>query len=204
MSQTEVVVIPPVQDVEGLRKQTVVQLNRLSTRIAQTDARTSPMSMGHQRLTDVPDPANPTDAVNLRTLKKVVQGLGHKQIQPTPPAPQNTAYYTIVWSTSGTLAAGTAPPYIINAHRTGAPAMVRAYGLSSVGTATVNVVYVPQGTGTATSLLTTPLTYSTGTPASSTTFISPLPTLQINDVVYGTILGAGTQIYFTLELLVNP
>lgn len=202
MPQNELVVIPPVPDVESLRKQTVVQLNRLSTRLAQSSNRTEPMSMGLNRITDVTDPANPLDAVNLRTLRKTVQDLGHRQKQPVPPAPP--AYYTIVWSTNGTLVSGTAPPYIVNAHRTGVPGMVRAYGLTSIGTATVNVVYVPQGTGTATSLLSTPLTYSTGTPASSSSFIANLPTLQINDVVFGTVIGVGTQVNFTLELLVNP
>src|SRR5271170_6430178 len=135
------VAIPATQDIETLRKHVVVRLNSLSLRIAQQDNRTAPMSMGGNRLTDVPDPANALDAVNLRTLKKELQGIGQTHNKPTI-----GEHYTIVWSISG-VATGTAPPYIVNPFRNGVPGFVKAYAITT-GTAStaMNIYYVPGGT----------------------------------------------------------
>lgn len=204
MARNEVIVIPPAPDVESLRKQTVVQLNRLSTRLAQSDQRSAPMDMGYNRIVNVPDPANPLDAVNLRTLKSSIEGLGHRQKQPQPPGP--LAYFGIVWANGGTIGAGVTPPYIFLPHRLGTPNMVKAFALTtgSGGTATMNVIYLPGGTGSSTALLATNLTLSGAAPVSSTSFISSIPSFQANDVVYGTLIGVGNQSNFVLELLVAP
>lgn len=69
--------IPAVDTVEDLRSATVTQLNRLSTKIAQQDVRRSePFSMGNNRLTDLADPSDGADGVNLQTLRRAISTLG--------------------------------------------------------------------------------------------------------------------------------
>lgn len=192
--------VPPSSDLETLRKHVVVNLNNLSLRIAQQDNRTAPMSMGGNRLTDVPDPANALDAVNLRTLKKALQGQSH------PHQKQSSAnHYTIVWSING-IATGTTTPYIVNPYRTGSPGVAKIYALNT-GTANTGMAiwYVPGGTGTPAKLLTTDiiLPLSKKGPISATGFVLQVP-FAINDVLYAVVTTAGGASNLSLELLVNP
>lgn len=193
--------IPVVDDVESLRKHVVVQLNRISTQIGQSDKRTANLSMGFNRLTDVPDPSNPTDAVNLRTLSKQLQGIGqHRQQKATQ------GYYSIVWSFYGTVSTTTAPGYIILPHRVGSPSLGSIYALSTgTGNTGANILYFPNGTGTGIKLFTADiiLPSSSKGPISSTA-LSTMPTFSVNDVLAAVVTTAGGVSNFTIQLLVNP
>lgn len=193
------VTIPVSKDIETLRKHVVNNLTSLSLRIAQGDNRTAPMSMGGNRLTDVPDPSNATDAVNLRTLKKSLQGITH------PRAKESANVYTIVWANSGT-ATGTAPPYIINPLRVGSPVIAKAWAINNGASATsANIYIVPGGTGTPAKILASDLVLpgGTGPPVSTTAFVLSAA-LSINDVLYAVISTAGGASNYTIELLVTP
>lgn len=195
------VTIPVSSDIETLRKHIVIQLTNLSLRLAQQDSRTAPMSMNGNRLTEVPDPANATDAVNLRTLKKALQGVSqlHRKTQSSQGA------YTIVWSINGT-ASGTAPPYIINPFRTGSPMLVKLYAINT-GTATTgfNINYVQGGTGTAVRILSSDILLPTGTtgPITVSNFVLTQG-FAVNDVLYLVVTTTGGASNLSLELLVTP
>ena len=191
--------IPVSGDVETLRKHIVVALNGLSLRLAQSDNRTAAMSMGGNRLTNVPDPANATDAVNLRTLKKSLEGISH------PHQKVSGQHYTIVWSVNGT-ATGTAPPYIINPYRTGTPGIAKLYALNTgAGNTAMNIYWVQGGTGTPVKLLTSDINLPATKKGPITTmgFTLSLP-FAINDVLYSVVTTTGGASNVTLELLVNP
>lgn len=203
MPKTLPIAIPVTGSLEALRQYVVNRFNTISLRIAQTDRRTQPMSMGGYRLTDVPDPANATDAVNLRTLKKELQGVGNKHQQKQIPV---TGYFTTVFSNAGTSSATfTSPPYVFNPHRLGVPGEIKVYAIGTgTSSSTVNVVYVPRGTGTPANLLTAAINL----PASKTGPISSvgfaiLPSFKENDVIYAVGTGGGIS-NFSIELLVNP
>jgi hypothetical protein len=191
--------VPVSNDIETLRKHIVVNLNNLSLRIAQQDNRTSPMSMGNNRLTDVPDPANALDAVNFRTLKKYLQGI----IRPHTKSATNA--YVICWSVNGT-ATGTAPAYIINPDRTGSPSTVKIYTLNPGSSPTgANIYYRQGGTGTPAKILTNDIILGSGVngPVSSSSF-NLTAALSVNDVLYTVITTGGGASNLTMELLVQP
>lgn len=191
--------IPVSGDVETLRKHVVVALNGLSLRLAQSDNRTAAMSMGGNRLTDVPDPANATDAVNLRTLKKSLEGVSH------PRQKTSGQHYTIVWSNNST-AIGTSPPYIVNPYRTGTPGVAKLYALGTgTGNTALNIYWVQGGTGTPTKLLAADINLpaSKKGPITTMAFTLSLP-FAINDVLYSVVTTTGGASNITLELLVNP
>lgn len=205
MSKAIPIAIPITNAIESLRQHITSNLNKISLRLAQTDKRTSAMSMGFQRLTDVPDPSNATDAVNLRTLKKELQGVGNKHQQKQIPV---TGYFTVVWANQGTSTAGVGiiPPYIFNPHRLGVPGDVKIYAIGTgTGSTTVNILYFPGGTGTGTKLLSSDLNLPLATkgPVTSTNF-AILPSFQVNDVIYPIITTSGGISVFSIELLVNP
>ena len=190
--------VPVSRDIETLRKHIVVNLNNLSLRIAQQDNRTAAMSMGGNRLTDVPDPSNNLDAVNLRTLRKYLQGISH------PHEKESGADYTIVWSTNGT-ASGTAPPYIVT-RKPGKLVVAKAYALNTGASATaVNIWYTAQGTGTPTKILQNDLVLpgSKNGPVSTTAFTLPVG-VSVNDVLYAVISTAGGASNYSVELLIEP
>ncbi len=204
MPKTIVQAIPVTNSLESLRQYIVNRLNTFALHLAQTNKRTQPMSMGGQRLTDVPDPSNATDAVNLRTLKKELQGIGNKH-QSAKQVPV-TGYFTTVFANSGTSSGTfTSPPYVFNPHRLGSPAEVKLYAIGTgTSSSTVNVQYVPGGSGTPVNLLTAALNLpssKTG-PVSSVSFAS-VPSFKENDVIYAVGTGGGIS-NFSIELLVNP
>jgi hypothetical protein len=191
--------IPVSSDIETLRKHIVQQLTNLSVRLAQQDKRTAAMSMGGNRLTDVPDPTNATDAVNLRTLKKELQGVSrsHQKVQPGQ-------YYTIVWANSGT-ASGTAPPYVINPFRTGAPVIAKVYALGTgTGATGFNIYYAQGGTATPVKILTSDLILPANSkgPVSQTAFTITAD-LSVNDVLYTVVTTTGGANNLSVELLIN-
>lgn len=199
MAQVLPVSIPSTNSIEMLRQRVVVALNSLSVRIAQTDTRTAPMDMGGNRLINVPDPVNALDAVNLRTLKKNLQGVTH------PRTRSSENVYTIVWSMNGT-ATGIAPAYIINPNRTGTPVVAKAYALGTgTGSTTVNIWYKQGGTGTPAKVLTNDLNLpaSTNGPVSESTF-NLSATLSVNDVLYAAVSTSGGASNYTIELLIQP
>lgn len=203
MPKTIPIAIPLTSSLESLRQYVTNRFNAISLRLAQTDRRTQPMSMGGYRLTDVPDPANATDAVNLRTLKKELQGIGNKHQQKQIPV---TGYFTTVFANSGAVTGTfTSPPYIFNPHRLGSPAEVKFFTIvAGSGSSSVNIVYLPGGTGTPKNLLLASLVLpaSTKGPVSSVNF-ALTPSFRENDVIYAVGTGGGIS-NFSVELLVNP
>ena len=203
MPKTIPMAIPVTNSLEFLRQFVTNNFNKLSLRLAQTDRRTQPMSMGFQRLTDVPDPSNATDAVNLRTLKKELEGIGNKHQQKQIPV---VGYFTVVFSTSGIAGTGTAPPYIFHPHRLGSPGEVKICALGTgTGSTTANVLWFPGGTGTGTNLLTSAiqLPASINGPISSVKF-AVTPNFKENDVIAAVISTSGGATNLSIELLVNP
>lgn len=193
------IALPFSNTIEQLRQHLVVALNSISIRLAQQDNRTAPMSMGGNRLTDVPDPSNALDAVNLRSLKKAIQGVSQNHEKGAV-----GEHYTIVWSNNGT-ATGTAPPYIINQFRTGTPNITRLYALGTgTGSTTLNIYYVAGGTGTPTKLLGSDISLPANVngPISQTGF--NVNNFGVNDVLYAVVTTAGGASNLSLELLVNP
>jgi hypothetical protein len=193
--------IPVSNDIETLRKHVVVNLNSLSLRLSQQDSRTAPMSMNGNRLTDVPDPGNALDAVNLRTLKKYVQGVTHQH--------QHTAglqgIFNVVFANAGT-ATGTGPPYIFFPNRLGSPGSVKVYALGTgAGNTGWNVYYKQGGTGAATKLLASDIILPAATtgPVTVTNFVLQL-SFSINDVIYPVVTTAGGATNFSIELQVTP
>ena len=103
-------------------KQITTALNSLGQKISQSDNRTANMNMGGNRVTAVADPGNPTDAVNLRYLKKKLDDIGNTQ-----QFRQKRVPYSIPFSNLGALAASQlSAPYIIMPGKAGSPNYVVA------------------------------------------------------------------------------
>lgn len=81
MSRVQPVTIPPVTDVEDLRIHIVKQLNDVTRNLAKSSKRTESMSLGQNRITDLADPSDGADAVNLKTLQRELEAL-RSQLQP--------------------------------------------------------------------------------------------------------------------------
>jgi hypothetical protein len=201
MAQVLPVSIPTTNNIETLRQRVVVALNNLSIRIAQTDQRTAPMSMGGNRLTDVPDPSNALDAVNLRTLKKFQQGNTHRVTR------SGGSVYTIVWSFYGTpTGTSTSPAYIINPSRTGTPVVAKFYAVGTgTGSTTANIFYRQGGTGAPAQVLTSDINLPANAfgPVSESNF-TLTANLSVNDIFYTVLTTAGGATNLTLELLIQP
>jgi hypothetical protein len=199
--------MPQTTSLDMLRQFVTVNLNKIGIALAQTDNRTQPMSMGGYRLTNVPDPSNATDAVNLRTLKKYLQGIGNKHQQKQAPEVAKE-YFTVVWANSGTVATGTniVPPYIFNPNRLGSPGLFKVYAVGTGSTNSgFNFLYLPGGNGTGTQMLSSDLILGGGAtgPVSANNF-SISPSFSPNDVVYPIVTTAGGCSVFSLEMLVTP
>jgi hypothetical protein len=200
MAQVLPVSIAQTNSIESLRQRIVVALNSLSLRIAQTDQRTAPMDMGVNRITSVADPVNALDAVNLRTLKKNLQGSHQQKNSQASPPP-----FTIVMAISGT-ATGLSPGYVFNPNRTGSPLMAKIYALGTGTSVTgANIFYRPGGTGSPSAILANDIYLPGGPsgPVSETNFTFTL-NFSVNDVVYTQITTAGGASNLTVELLVQP
>ena len=194
--------IPSTTSIETLRQRVVVAFNNISLRIAQTDQRTAPMSMGGNRLTDVPDPSNALDAVNLRTLKKFTSPISHPRQREIP-----ANVYVPVWSFYGTsTAVSTSPGYIINPNRQGIPVVAKMYAVGTgTGSTTANIYYRQGGIGTPAKILTNDITLPASVfgPVSETNFTLSA-SLSVNDVLYTVVTTAGGAVNLTVELLVQP
>jgi hypothetical protein len=200
--------LPQTTSLEMLRQFVTAAFNRISLQLSQSDRRTQPMSMGGNRLSDVPDPVNALDAVNLRTLKKELQGIGNKfERKQAPKVGEESTYFSVVWANSGTASSGTGiPPYVFNPNRLGTPGLFKAYAIGTgTGSTTVNWLYLPQGNGAGTRMLSSDLVIGAGAhgPVSANNF-AIAPSFAANDVVYPVIDVAGGCSVFSLEMLVNP
>ena len=209
MPQVTPQAIPQTTSLDMLRQYITVNLNKIAIALGQSDKRTLPLSMSGNRLMDVPDPVNATDAVNLRTLKKYLQGIGNKhQQKQAPKATVEEDYFSVVWANSGQVGTGSTivPAYVFNPNRVGAPSLFKVYAVGTgTGTSGFNFLYLPQGNGTGTKLLASDLLLSPGVkgPTTANNF-AILPNFTSNDVVYPIVTTAGGCSVFTLEMLVQP
>lgn len=183
---------------EIARKQTSQELNRIGQKLAQSDNRTANMNLGGNRVTDVADPGNPTDAVNLRYLKKKLDDIGNLQHQRQTRIP-----YSIVFSAIGAVTAGQfSAPYIMMPGKAGSPNFV-------------TVATIPAGTGASsaqfniarngTSILSSDLVVPAGFqgPITVTNFL-PGVTFAVGDLITPVVIKSGGMAYVTLEVEVLP
>lgn len=183
---------------ETARKQTSQELNRIGQKLAQSDNRTANMNLGGNRVTDVADPGNPTDAVNLRYLKKKLDDIGNLQHQRQTRIP-----YSIVFSAIGAVTAGQfSAPYIMMPGKAGSPNYV-------------TVATIPAGTGASsaqfniarngTSILSSDLVVPAGFQGPITvTNILPGVTFAVGDLITPVVIKSGGMAYVTLEVEVLP
>lgn len=200
--------IPPGDPgTENMRKQVSQALNRMGTQLANSDRRTANMDLQGNRVVGVADPGAPTDAVNLRTLKKHLDDITLQHVQ-RKQGNTSGGNYRIVWSNSGTLVAGpTIPPYIFFHAATPVSVKVAVLG-TGTATAHFNVARIRVTNGTATTstnilptdLLLPPSNYG---PVTSTAFV-PNTAFAINDYVVGVCSIAGGVSVATIEMEVQP
>lgn len=184
---------------EQMRQQITRHLNKISTQIAQSDRRTAPMDLGHHRITAVADPANATDAVNLRTLKKHIADIVQ---QPNRRQSSGSSVYCIVMSNNGVAVSGQqSPPYIVQQNRTGVPYQV-AVACTGTGTATASLNVKINGTKILASDIVIPP--STTGPYTANNFIAGVPDLTIGALVVPWVDVAGGISLFTIQLEVQP
>lgn len=193
----------PAGDPEQLRRQTVNQLNRINQQLASSDQRTQPMDLGHNRVTSVADPGAPTDAVNLRTLKKALDNITTQHLQRQSNQTQNGSIYSIVFSSVGTLVSGQlSAPYIIMPKRAGTPVTVKV-GVNPLGTATATAHFQLQRNGT--NIMQSDILF----PPSSTAVVTAQnfaanAKFNVNDLITPVVSTAGGIAYVTLEIEVQP
>ena len=199
MPKAPPVLIPP-GDPEGLRRQTVTQINRINQQIAKSSQRAETMDLGHNRITSVADPGAPTDAVNLRTLKKHLDDITLQHVQRQN---QNTSLYSAVFSSIGTLVSGQASaPYIIMPKRAGTPVVVKvACATSGTGTATATFNVARNGTN----IMATPILFPPNSTAvvTATNFNSSAK-FDVNDLITPVVSVAGGMSFVTIEVEVQP
>ena len=185
-------------DTETARKQTSQELNRIGQKLAQSDNRTANMNLGGNRVTQVADPGNPTDAVNLRYLKKKLDDIGNLQHQR-----QSRVPYSIVFASVGAVvAAQFSAPYIMMPGKAGSPNYVK-------------VATIPAGTGgsqaqfnvaqNGTLILTSDIIIPAHTqgPITVTNFIQGT-VFAVDDLITPVVNVGGGMAYVTLEIEVLP
>lgn len=202
--------IPP-GDPEAMRKQVSQQLNRMGTELAKSDRRTAAMEMQGNRVTGVADPGNPTDAVNLRTLKKHLDDITMQHVQRRQSGGSgNGSNFRVVFAVSGTLVSGSQTPSYIFFHGA-TPVNVK---VTALGTATATAgaqfnmarIRITNGTTTtSTNILAGDLTvpFHNYGPVNATNF-TPNIAFQANDLLIPVISTAGGTSYVTLEVEVQP
>jgi uncharacterized metal-binding protein len=188
----------PQGDQESTRRQVTQSLNRIGTQLAKSDHRTAPMDLGHNRIANVADPGAPTDAVNLRTLKKVINDIG---IQHNIRKAATTSLYSIVFSSTGQVFTGQlSAPYIVMPNREGRPLLVKvAATVSGSGQSKFNVAH------NGSPILATDIIL----PASSNGVITannfiPGFSFDIDDLITPVVTGAGGASLVTIEIEVFP
>lgn len=187
----------PQGDNESVRRQVAQQLNKVKQQIAHSDYRTNPMNMGGNRITDVAEPSNPTDAVNLRYLKKKLDDITQQHISRRPLG----KLYSVVFSYNGAVVAGSvSPPYTINKGQTGSPTLV-SIAVTGTGTAAANFNIARNGTNVLTSDIILP-SGSTG-PVVVTNFV-PGTSFKIGDLLTPVVDVASGVSYADLQIQVQP
>ena len=185
----------PQGDPEALRRQITQQLNRVATQVSRSSQRVEPMDLGHNRITSVADPGAPTDAVNLRTLKKHLDDITMQHQQRKAGAVSNL--YSAVFSSIGTLVSGQqSAPYIIMPGRAGTPVIVKI-AATSTGTADAKFNIAKNGVNIFASDLVLP-TGSAG-PLSYMNFIANTA-FAVNDKLTPVVNTAGGCGFVTIEV----
>jgi len=192
----------PQGDDETNRRHIVQKLNDLGRNLAKSSQRTEAMDLGGHRVSSVADPGAPTDAVNLRTLKKHIDSLTHEQVRRSPPsaAAATGSIYSIVFSSIGMLVSGQlSAPYIIMPSREGMPVAVKL-AATSTGTADCHMQVARNGTA----ILASDLVLPAGQhgPVTTTVFV-PSPGFHLNDQITPVVLTAGGVGYVTIEVEVQ-
>lgn len=191
-------ILTPPGDPEQNRKQITQELNRLGSKVAQSDNRTANLNLGGNRVTQVADPGNPTDAVNLRYLKKKLDDIALQHIQR-----QQRPVYSIVFSSIGAVTTGMlSAPYIMMPGKAGSPNFVK-------------VATIPLGTGgsaaqfnlakNGVNVLDADLVVPAGSqgPITVTNFIAGT-VFSVDDLITPIVNKAGGMSYVTLEVEVVP
>lgn len=194
--------IPPGGDVENMRKQVTEQFNRMGTTLAKSDYRTAPLHLGGNRIAEVADPGAPTDAVNLRTLKKHLADLS-QSVQNRNSNGGGSTRYSIVFSSIGSLVSGqTSAPYIVMPQRAGTPVVVKIACAAS-GTATATATFNVARNGV--NIMAAPMTFpiSTQGPVTYTNFANNAK-FNVNDLITPVVSVAGGMAYVTIEVEVQP
>jgi hypothetical protein len=202
--------IPP-GDPENVRKQVTQYMNRIGEKIAASDRRTANMEMQGNRVTGVADPGAPTDAVNLRTLKKHLDDITMQHVQRRQAGSAGgSGNFRVVFAVTGTLVSGSqAPGYIFFHGATPVNVKVTALGTATAtGGAKFNMARIRVTNGTATTsqnILAADLTLPVSNygPVNVTNF-SPSISFQTNDILVPVVSTAGGSSYVTLEVEVQP
>jgi hypothetical protein len=190
----------PQGDAEALRRQITQQVNRLKTQVAKSSQRTEVMDLGHNRITSVADPGAPTDAVNLRTLKKKIDEVTAQHVQRKQGNPN--LLYTIVFSSIGQVVAGMlSAPYIIEAQKAGTPVNVKV-AASSAPTSVPMLFNVAKN---GVNILSSNGTLGTGvTSVIQVTNFNSNAKFSENDLITPVIAQSGSAGYVTIEIEVQP
>ena len=183
---------------EDERRQVSNKLNDLSQKLAQSDNRTANMNLGGNRVTQVADPGNPTDAVNLRYLKKKLDDIGNTQ-----QFRQKRVPYSIVFSNLGALVAGQlSAPYIIMPGKTGSPNYVLAATIpAGTGGSTCQLQVAQNGVN----ILAGDLIIPGGSqgPITVSNFI-PGVVFSVGDLITPVVNAGGGFAYVTIQIEVMP
>lgn len=191
-------ILIPQGDPESLRRQITQQVNRLKTQVSRSSQRTEPMDLGHNRITSVADPGAPTDAVNLRTLKKKLDDITMQHVQRKSGNP--ALLYSIVFSSIGQIVAGQlSAPYIIEAQRAGTPVNIKiAATTPPTGTFVFNVAR------NGTNILITNGTLLPGQSSVITlTNFNTNAKFNVNDLITPVVATSGSAAYVTIEVEVQ-
>jgi hypothetical protein len=183
---------------EDERRQVSQRLNSIGQKLAQSDHRTADMHMGGNRVTEVADPGNPTDAVNLRYLKKKLDDIGNTQ-----QFRQKRVPYSIVFSNLGALVAGQlSAPYIMMPGKAGSPNYVLAATIpTGVGANACQLQIAQNGTN----ILSADLIIPAGSqgPITVTNFNAGV-IFNVGDLITPVVNAAGGFAYVTIQMEVMP
>lgn len=198
----------PQGDPENVRKQVSQYLNRLGEKLAASDHRTAPLQMQGNRVAGVADPGAPTDAVNLRTLKKHLDDITMDRIQRRQPDKSSGGNFRVVFGAVGTLVSGTQAPAYIFFHA-GTPVNVK---VATIGTATATAKFniarirITNGTATASQNILASdaaLPPSNYGPVNAVNFVSNIA-FQTNDLLIPVVSTAGGASFTTVEVEIQP
>jgi hypothetical protein len=188
----------PQGDPEAVRRQVTQELNRIKENLAQSSNRTEDMNLGGNRVTAVADPGNPTDAVNLRYLKKKLDDINLQQHQRQKRNP-----YSVVFASVGTITVGMlSAPYIIMPGRAGSPNYVKVATIpagAGIGAAQFNLAL------NGTNVLTSDIVLPAGSqgPVTVTNFVAGT-VFPVDGLLTPVVTKSGGTSYVTLEVEIIP